>query len=67
DNATRVSLRARPDAVAALSKALGLSLPLKPKTTTSQGNRAALWIGPDEWLLIDADGSSLVADLAKVK
>lgn len=67
DNATRVSLRARPDAVAVLSKALGLSLPLKPKTTATAGNRAALWIGPDEWLVLDADGSSLAADLAKVK
>ncbi|SDO17235.1 sarcosine oxidase subunit gamma [Phyllobacterium sp. OV277] len=67
DNATRVSLRARPDAVAALSKAIGLTLPVKPKTTSTQGTRTALWIGPDEWLIIDADGSALVADLAKVK
>ena len=32
DPAFRMSLRARPDAVAALSKALGVALPVKPKT-----------------------------------
>ncbi|NTS32192.1 sarcosine oxidase subunit gamma [Phyllobacterium sp. BT25] len=67
DNATRVSLRARPDAVAALSKALGLALPTKPKSTAVNGSRAALWLGPDEWLIIDDGESNLVADLAKAK
>ncbi|QND53982.1 sarcosine oxidase subunit gamma family protein [Phyllobacterium sp. 628] len=67
DNATRVSLRARPDALAALSKALGLTLPTKPKSTATKGDRTAMWIGPDEWLIIDAEGSTIVADLAKVK
>ncbi|MEK1886568.1 MAG: sarcosine oxidase subunit gamma [Phyllobacterium sp.] len=67
ENATRVSLRARPDAIAALSKALGLTLPTKPKSTAVNGSRAALWLGPDEWLLIDDAESGLLADLAKVK
>ncbi|CAN7299678.1 sarcosine oxidase subunit gamma [Phyllobacterium sp. LjRoot231] len=67
DNATRVSLRAKADAVPALSKVLGLALPMKPKTTASSGSRTALWLGPDEWLIIDTADSSLVADLAKVK
>ncbi|PSH59028.1 sarcosine oxidase subunit gamma [Phyllobacterium brassicacearum] len=67
DNATRVSLRAKPDAIMALSKALGLDLPVKPKSTASRGARTALWIGPDEWLIIDSATSSLVDDLAKVK
>ena len=52
---------------AALSKALGLNLPMKPKTTASNGSRTALWLGPDEWLIIDDADSSVVADLAKVK
>lgn len=55
--AHRISLRARPDAVAALSQALGVSLPQKPKTSASEGSRTALWLGPDEWLVID-DGAS---------
>jgi len=67
ENATRISLRARPDAIAALSKALGISLPTRPKSTAQNGSRAALWLGPDEWLLIDSEGSSLIADLAKAK
>ncbi|MGH6763524.1 MAG: sarcosine oxidase subunit gamma [Phyllobacterium sp.] len=65
--ATRLSLRARPDAVSALSKALGVTLPRKPKTTATEGVRAALWLGPDEWLVIDMAGGDLIADLARVK
>ncbi|MDR6634227.1 sarcosine oxidase subunit gamma [Phyllobacterium sp. 1468] len=67
DNATRVSLRAKDNALPALSKALGVTLPVKPKTTASSGGRAALWIGPDEWLIIDDADSAVVADLAKAK
>lgn len=65
--ATRISLRARPDAVAALSKPLRVTLPRSPKTSTTEGSRAALWLGPDEWLVVDMAGGDLVADLAKVK
>ncbi|TXR49707.1 sarcosine oxidase subunit gamma [Phyllobacterium endophyticum] len=67
DNATRVSLRGRADAVAALSGTLGLALPTKQKTTATSGSRAALWLGPDEWLIIDDVDSSVVADLAEAK
>lgn len=67
ENATRLSLRAREDAIPAISKALGLSLPTKPKTSTSEGTRSALWLGPDEWLIIDTADSSVVADIAKAK
>ena len=59
--ATRISLRAKPDAVAALSSALGLSLPVKAKTSTSADGRHALWLGPDEWLLLapEADTAAI--------
>ena len=63
--ATRLSLRAAPDSVAALSKALGLDLPAKPKTSASAKGRHALWLGPDEWLLIDENGADLTAAAAK--
>jgi sarcosine oxidase, subunit gamma len=66
DPAFRLSLRARPDAVSALSKALGVALPMKPKTSTAKGSRTALWLGPDEWLVIDSTKSP-EADLPKVK
>lgn len=59
--AHRISLRARPDSVDALSKALGLTLPVKPKTSASKGSRIALWLGPDEWLVIDGANDPLEA------
>jgi len=64
--AARLALRARADAVASLSDALGLALPQTPKTSISSGRRHALWLGPDEWLLIDEDGGDLGAPVAKV-
>ncbi|HWK64781.1 MAG TPA: sarcosine oxidase subunit gamma [Rhizobiaceae bacterium] len=60
----RISLRAPAASVAALSKALGLTLPQKPKTSALSGARAALWLGPDEWLVVDKAGD-LLADCAK--
>jgi sarcosine oxidase, subunit gamma len=65
--ASRLSLRARPDSVAALSKALGVELPVKPKSSASKGSRTAFWLGPDEWLVIDEPGKNLVAECAKAK
>jgi sarcosine oxidase, subunit gamma len=65
--AERISLRAPAGSVAALSKALGLKLPAKPKTSASSGGRSALWLGPDEWLVIDEEGNDPLADCAKVK
>lgn len=65
--ASRVSLRAKPADVKVLSKALGLDLPLAPKTSASNAKgRLALWLGPDEWLIIDENGDPF-ADLAKTK
>jgi sarcosine oxidase, subunit gamma len=58
--AFRLSLRARPDAVSALSKALGVALPVKPKAFETKGARSALWLGPDEW-------KNPALDLAKLK
>lgn len=65
--ASRLVLRAPQESLAALSKALGLTLPDKPKASAQKGARAALWLGPDEWLLIDQDGSGLAAALGRVK
>ncbi|WP_137133479.1 sarcosine oxidase subunit gamma [Rhizobium sp. FKY42] len=60
DAAHRISLRAGQDAVPALSSALGLSLPTNPKTSSSSGSRMALWLGPDEWLVIDEGEGGLM-------
>ncbi|KQS64669.1 sarcosine oxidase subunit gamma [Rhizobium sp. Leaf371] len=58
--ASRLSLRAKPDAVGALATALQLSLPTRPKTSATSGTRHALWLGPDEWLVIDETETDLV-------
>jgi sarcosine oxidase subunit gamma len=65
--AERISLRAPAESVASLSRALGLTLPQKPKTSSSKGGRTALWLGPDEWLVLDESGKDLLADCAKAK
>ncbi|MBZ9853774.1 sarcosine oxidase subunit gamma [Mesorhizobium sp. CA13] len=64
--AERISLRAPEASLAALSKALGVTLPKKPKTSVSKGGRTALWLGPDEWMIIDEAGNYPLADCAKI-
>jgi sarcosine oxidase subunit gamma len=65
--AERVSLRAPEASVASLSKALGLTLPQKPKTTAAKTGRTALWLGPDEWFVFDEAGGDPLGDCAKAK
>lgn len=65
-NAYRCSLRANARSIASLSKALGVSLPKTPKTSASAKTRSSLWLGPDEWLIID-EKADPIADLASVK
>ncbi|MGE0500749.1 MAG: sarcosine oxidase subunit gamma [Rhizobiaceae bacterium] len=65
--AERMSLRAPAASVAALSKALKVKLPVRPKSSASEGKRHALWLGPDEWLVIDDASKHPLADVAGVK
>lgn len=65
--AERISLRAPEASIASVSRALGLTLPQKPKTSVSKGGRTAMWLGPDEWLVIDEAGGDILADCAKAK
>lgn len=65
--ASRISLRADSANAKALSKVLGLDLPLAPKTSArNTKGRLALWLGPDEWLIIDESGDPM-GDLAKAR
>ncbi|MFC5585199.1 sarcosine oxidase subunit gamma [Nitratireductor kimnyeongensis] len=64
--ASRLSLRAPEAAVKPLSNALGLALPKLPKTSSSKDGRAALWLGPDEWLVIDVNRVNLSGICASV-
>lgn len=62
----RFILRARADAVAAAAAALGTALPVIACRAAQAGSVAALWLGPDEWLVLApaADGPVLAARLA---
>lgn len=64
--AHRMALRAPEASLAALSKALGVALPASPKSSAAKGGRTALWLGPDEWLVIDEAGQDPLADCAGV-
>ena len=63
--ASRIVIRARQEAQGEAKKLLGTALPTKPKTSVTKGDLHCLWIGPDEWLVIDKDGSDLPAKFAK--
>lgn len=55
--------RGRADAVSrAVSEALGVTLPGPGRAAPGAGIRA-LWLGPDRWLLLAADGTGLEARL----
>lgn len=63
---TMVSVRVDPasPAAAALEGALGLVLPRAVGEVASHGQHSALWLGPDEWLLVSqAAGETLVPAL----
>ncbi|TMC29638.1 MAG: sarcosine oxidase subunit gamma [Chloroflexi bacterium] len=53
---TQINLRAQPDQriPQRLADVLGLALPLTPNTVASSANHRALWLGPDEWLIVGA-------------
>ena len=51
--AARVSLRATSRGASDYGKKIGLDLPKKPGQSESKAGLSALWIGPDEWLIID--------------
>jgi len=48
----RLSLRGGPQVLAAAGDAFGLTLPLEPCRAAEGDARAALWLGPDEQLLL---------------
>jgi sarcosine oxidase subunit gamma len=69
--ATRFVLRGGPEVAEPVGAAFGASPPAQPLRAARVGSRAALWLGPDEWLLIAEDepadiGAKLEAALAGV-
>jgi sarcosine oxidase subunit gamma len=52
-----VRLDAKGAAVDAVGLALGVQLPLEPDTVVRTQELTALWLGPDEWLLVGRPGT----------
>jgi sarcosine oxidase subunit gamma len=48
----RAIFRCRPAALESAGRAFGIDLPQAACTAAQSGDRAALWLGPDEWLLL---------------
>ncbi|MGH7100772.1 MAG: sarcosine oxidase subunit gamma [Acetobacteraceae bacterium] len=64
--AARFVLRGRAEAIQAAGARFGCPLPEQScRAAVTGGGRAALWLGPDEWLLLApmADGASLASAL----
>jgi len=56
---SELNLRADPDdadLMLRLAAALRFALPLAPNTVSSNGDQRALWLSPDEWLVVGPDG-----------
>ena len=52
--AARFIVRGRPDVAEAAAAALGFPLPTEVCRAATGGDLAALWLGPDEWLVVGA-------------
>lgn len=65
---TRLAVRAGPAGAAAIGTVFGVRLSETPCRANVQGDRAALWLGPDEWLLLSAerDGAAALASIVDV-
>jgi sarcosine oxidase subunit gamma len=63
---TRLSFRGGPAAVAAAARVFGVELPTLACRSATHGSRSALWLGPDEYLLLapEAERESLIKAFA---
>jgi sarcosine oxidase subunit gamma len=64
--ATRWLLRGGPEVSAPVGAAFGAPPPLQPLRAAAAGMRAALWLGPDEWLLIAEDDAAGLSEALEV-
>lgn len=66
--ATQLDLRLSPDlpdSLDRIAEALGFALPMTPNTVSGAPERRALWLGPDEWLIVsDREDDQLWPSLA---
>jgi sarcosine oxidase subunit gamma len=50
---SQVNIRASAAVAVRVGAALGVALPVEPNTVSTRDGRSALWLGPDEWLVVD--------------
>ncbi len=62
---TRLILRGRAAAIEAATAPLGFALPVQPCCAVTVRDRSALWLGPDEWLILAAPSDPIAAVLAQ--
>lgn len=62
--ATRFIYRGRPAGFDAAGEAFGVTLPQTACRAATAGSRSALWLGPDEWLLLAEDGAAEAIEAA---
>jgi len=62
--ASRFIFRGPPAAQAAAGSAFGVALPTVACRAAAAGSRAALWLGPDEWLLLAGSDEGLAVAAA---
>jgi sarcosine oxidase subunit gamma len=65
---TQLAFRGQGAAVDLAGAAFTVALPVTPCRAVGNETRAALWLGPDEWLLLasEMDQSAILAELAQV-
>ncbi len=56
---TRIVIRAGQEAAIAIGDMLGVALPTAACRSNQSSDRAALWLGPDEWLVLADEGTEL--------
>jgi sarcosine oxidase subunit gamma len=64
---SQINFRADPkdvDVMQRLAEALGFALPVIPNTVAAKSDRRALWLGPDEWLVVGPDGQQMALEEA---
>jgi sarcosine oxidase subunit gamma len=61
---TMVGVRVAPDSAGAqgIGDALGAALPRKVGETSQAGGHTALWLGPDEWLVVSETAAETLVD-----
>ena len=60
--ATRLNLRGGADVVRPVAEVFSVAPPTKPLSSAAAGERAALWLGPDEWLLLAEEAAAGLAE-----